>query len=45
MIALSSRETVADFLALRLAGVDDVLQMPMGVQDLLQAVETVLAAP
>lgn len=43
ILALSDAATVADFLALRMMGAQDVLQMPVELQELLHAVEVALS--
>jgi DNA-binding response OmpR family regulator len=42
IIVFSDRPIMADFLALRLMGADDVLRMPLGSEELLLAVRTAL---
>lgn len=42
ILALSDPRTVADFLTLRMMGTDDVLQMPVGLDELLHAVNEAL---
>jgi DNA-binding response OmpR family regulator len=42
IIALADRAVTADFLAIRMMGADDVLQMPLGSDELLLAVQTAL---
>jgi len=42
VITVSDRSITADFLTIRLMGADDVLQMPLGSDELLLAVQTAL---
>jgi DNA-binding response OmpR family regulator len=42
IIALFDPTTIADFLALRMMGADDVLKMPISLEELLLAVDKVL---
>ena len=42
ILALSAPETVANFLALRMMGAQDVLQKPVGLRELLHAVQVAL---